>query len=344
MTRVSVAVVVCAYTLDRWDDLTEAVASAARQSPPPEELWLVVDHNDELLRRAQRVLLPQHPSLRVVPNGRSQGLSGARNFAVELVTTDVVVFLDDDAAAEDGWLALLTRPYADEAVLAVGGSATPRWSAGEDRPVTLPARQTAGRGELDWVVGCTYQGQPWSCRPVRNLMGCNMSFRRAVFADAGGFAEHLGRIGNTPLGCEETELCIRVQAANPGGLLLFEPAARVRHHVSSDRLSWRYLRRRCFAEGLSKAAVSAMVGQDQALSTERGYAARVLPAAVLRELAAAVGSRGGDRAHHLLGASAVVVGLGATALGYARGRLGSARAAAPAPRLTLQEPVGATPG
>jgi hypothetical protein len=87
-----------------------------------------------------------------------------------------------------------------------------------------------------------------------------------------------------------------------------------------------------------------MVGQDQALSTERGYAARVLPAAVLRELAAAVGSRGGDRARHLLGASAVVVGLGATALGYARGRLGSARAAAPAPRLTLQEPVGATRG
>ena len=44
-------------------------------------------------------------------------------------------------------------------------------------------------------------------------MGCNMSFRREVFERIGGFAEEIGRIGKNPLGCEETELCIRARQA-----------------------------------------------------------------------------------------------------------------------------------
>ena len=50
-------------------------------------------------------------------------------------------------------------------------------------------------GELDWIVGCTYTGQPTEQAEVRNLMGCNMSFRREVFERVGGFAEEIGRIG-----------------------------------------------------------------------------------------------------------------------------------------------------
>ena len=340
MTRVTAAVVVCAYTLDRWDDLTEALESAAQQAP--DELCLVVDHNDVLLHRARQELVRRLPRLAVIPNARARGLSGARNSGLEHVGSDVVVFLDDDAAAEPGWLERLLAPYADERVVAVGGSATPRWPTGHARPVTLPGPGPDGRGELDWVVGCTYTGQPASRLPVRNLMGCNMSFRRATVAAVGGFAEHLGRVGKTPLGCEETELCIRARAVVPDARILFEPAARVRHHVSADRLEWRYLRSRCYAEGLSKAAVSRLVGQDQALHTERGYAARVLPAAVARELTTAVRGPSGSRARHLLGAGAVVLAFATTALGYVRGRLGGASVEAAVPALRLRaaaEPV-----
>jgi GT2 family glycosyltransferase len=317
VNHLSTAVVICAYTLDRWADLCESVASAATQDPAPGELLLVIDHNDLLLQRARDELAARHPGLVVVPNTRRQGLSGARNTALELVRSDLVVFLDDDAAADPGWLALLTAPFVDEAVLAVGGSAVPRWPAGAGRPVTLPAADAAGWGELDWVVGCTYAGQPTRTLPVRNVMGCNMSFRRDVFDLVGGFSEDLGRVGKVPLGCEETELCIRASNARPGSRIVFEPAARVRHHVSPDRLTWRYLLRRCYAEGLSKAAVSAMVGQDQALSTERRYATRVLPLGVLRELGRALRSRRPGAAGS---AFAVVAALGSTVLGYGRGR------------------------
>jgi glucosyl-dolichyl phosphate glucuronosyltransferase len=329
----SVAVVVCAYTLNRWDDLTASLASAAAQVPAPAEILLVVDHNDELLERARRELAAVHSTLRILGNDRQRGLSGARNTALANTQADIVAFLDDDAAAEPGWLARLVAPYADPSVIAVGGSANPVWPSGFDRPWTLPRGPESLRGELDWVVGSTYQGQPETPQPVRNLMGCNMSFRRAVFVTVGGFSEDLGRVGTVPLGCEETELCIRARQAFPGAEIVFEPAARVNHRVSRDRLTWSYLWRRCYAEGLSKAAVSSLVGREDALSTERRYATRVLPGALLRELGQTLRPTQGTRSRHVGSSAAIVAGLAATVLGYVRGRWAAPAVKGSAPAL-----------
>src|SRR4029453_16604472 len=94
-------------------------------------------------------------------------------------------------------------------------------------------------------------------QPIRNFMGANMSFRRDALVDVGGFSTGLGRVGSTPLGCEETELCIRLASPHREGVLLYEPQALVRHHVPSSRATWGYFRSRCYHEGLSKAEVRA---------------------------------------------------------------------------------------
>ena len=65
-----------------------------------------------------------------------------------------------------------------------------------------------------------------------------MSFRRADVVAAGGFRLDLGRVGTRPMGCEETELCIRMSARRPGSVLRYEPAATVRHHVPAQRATW----------------------------------------------------------------------------------------------------------
>ena len=316
MSTPSVTVVVCAYTSDRWSDLVAAVESVRSQTPTADEVLLVIDHHEDLLTRARRELADDHGALpvRVLANTAARGLSGARNTAVAAARGDIVVFLDDDAAAEPGWLATLLAPYADPQVRAVGGAAVPRWPV--DRPRTLPAGVQDRHGELDWVVGCTYTGQPTAPAQVRNLMGCNMSFRRDVFDQVGGFAVDLGRIGRTPLGCEETELCIRLGQAAPEARIVFRPDALVRHRVTPDRTTWRYLLRRSWAEGVSKAAVSRMVGASDGLSTERSYVATVLPRALWREVRGTL--RSGRRA---ASAVALMAAPAATAAGYVRGRL-----------------------
>lgn len=69
----TLSVVICAYTLDRWEDLRAAIGSVLVQDPPADEVVLVVDHNQALLERAERELSGVH----VVPNQRRRGLSGA---------------------------------------------------------------------------------------------------------------------------------------------------------------------------------------------------------------------------------------------------------------------------
>ncbi|WP_236794535.1 glycosyltransferase [Amycolatopsis sp. GM8] len=308
-TDPATTVVICAYTERRWDDLVAAVAGVRAQTAPVAEIILVIDHNPELEQRAAAGF----SGVLVVPNTGRRGLSGARNTAIELAKGDVLAFLDDDAVPEPDWLEQLLDGYRDPRVLAVGGAARPVWPDGE-RSRLLPARG-AGTGELDWVVGCTYTGQPVTDTPVRNLMGCNMSFRREAFQLAGLFTEDLGRVGRTPLGCEETELCIRLEQASPGALIVFRPSSVVRHRVTPDRLTWRYLRRRGWGEGISKALVSRSVGADAALSTERDYLRRVIPAAVLREFGNSLRGKG------FSGLVALFVVVGATAAGYARGKL-----------------------
>src|SRR5205823_50969 len=84
-------------------------------------------------------------------------------------------------------------------------------------------------------------------------------------------------LGERPVGCEETELCIRALQQSPGRMLVYEPEARVGHQVPAARGRLRYFLSRCFAEGLSKAAVVELRGSRVGLESERRYALCVLP-------------------------------------------------------------------
>ena len=299
-----ISVVICAYTDRRWGDIVAAVASIRAQTRPPARTILVVDHHPPLLERARVAF----PDLQVVPNLGRRGLSGARNIGVAHAIGDVVAFLDDDARAEPDWLERLAAGYSSPSVVGVGGAATPVWPG--QRPRWLPP-------EFDWVVGCSFVGLPDASTPVRNLIGANMSFRREVFGSVGGFTDGIGRVGSRPLGCEETELGIRLRQSRPEGRLVYEPAAVVRHRVTPDRMAWRYFCSRCYAEGLSKAMVSRLVGARDALETERRYVRSVLPRAIVRDL----DPRRHDRYARIASAGAILAGLGLAAAGYVRGRL-----------------------
>jgi GT2 family glycosyltransferase len=292
--------IICAYTLERWDDVQAAVESLRRQSRPVDEVVLVSDHNPELLDRARAAF----PDVVCVGNSGARGLSGARNTGVLVATGDVLAFLDDDAAADVDWAARLLDTYRDSDVIGVGGTVVPAWKA--PRPRWFP-------DEFLWVVGCSYTGLPVTRAAIRNPIGANMSFRRTVFAAAGAFDPSMGRLGKDAAGCEETEFSIRARTSVPAGRILLEPGAVCHHNVSPDRVTRRYFRRRCLAEGRSKALVSRLAGADQALESERRYVLSTLPLGVLR------GVRGLLRGDWSAGARAwaIVEGTTLTTWGYA---------------------------
>lgn len=305
MTVPRISVVICAYTQKRWDQVLAAVDSIRGQSLACEELVVVVDHNQALRARLAAAL----PDVTVVENREAPGLSGARNTGVAETRGDVIAFLDDDAVAEHDWLKFFADSYADPAVAGVGGLVLPRWET--RRPAWFAE-------EFDWVVGCSYMGMPRVRAPVRNLMGSAASFRRDVFDLVGGFRSGIGRSAERlPLGCEETELCIRLSQRAPGSVLFFDNRAVVRHFVPANRCRYSYFLSRCFAEGLSKATVTAIVGVGDGLSAERHYTTRVLPRGVAR---GAGDLLRGDPSG-LGRAGAIITGLTATTAGYTVGSL-----------------------
>jgi glucosyl-dolichyl phosphate glucuronosyltransferase len=296
----TISVVICAFTLERWEPIRKAIESIRGQTAPPHQIVLVIDHSPPLGEECRR----RWPQIDVVDNREKQGLSGARNTGLAEATGEVVAFLDDDAHAAPDWLDRLGAAYADPEVLGVGGTVRPEWEDG--KPAWFPP-------EFDWVVGCTHSGMPSERSPVRNLVGANMSFRRHALVEVGGFRHELGRVGKIPAGCEETDLCIRIAARWPDSEIAYDPAAAVDHLVPAARGRVAYFTSRCLGEGRSKAVLARLVGSQSGLEAERSYVRRTLPLGFLRDVGAALrGDLGG-----LSRAAMLVVGLLTTTAGYA---------------------------
>lgn len=307
------SIIICCYSERRWDVLNRAILSAVRQSPPADEIIVIVDHNPALALR----LNDQHfdGRVRIFESTHSPGLSGARNCGVSISTGELILFLDDDAVADRDLLATLAKRLEDPSVLGAVSTIRPLWET--ERPRWFPE-------EFLWTLGCTYRGmQPGR---VRNLIGASMCIRRTVFDGAGGFDTGLGRTAEAlPLGCEETELCIRAAKTFPQGYFVFEPSSGCDHAIPANRASWGYFLKRCWAEGLSKASLSLIASSGAALASERTYVTKTLPSGITRNLIDVLrGKQSGA-----LRAVALLSGLGVTAAGFAVGRIRAFRARPP---------------
>jgi len=287
-----ISVVVCAHDEARWGEMQMAIDSLTEQTISPYEIILVIDHNEQLLLRAQDAGLARI----VVANSHERGLGGARNTGVDHAGGDVVAFLDDDAVACPTWIESFIETYRDASVAGVGGAANPRWETA--RPAWFPP-------EFDWVVGCSYLGLPEVEAEVRNVFGCIMSFRSDVLRDLGGF-----RLG---YGCDETEFCIRLRQRWPDRKVIYLPEASVSHYVPASRTKLKRFLARCRFEGGSKAVVSRLTGREDGLASERIYARVTLPRGVARGLRDCALRRD---ASGLARAGAIIAGLASTATGY----------------------------
>jgi glycosyltransferase involved in cell wall biosynthesis len=301
-TRLPTAsVIIAAYTMERWDELREAVASVRAQTTPVLETIVVIDHNPRLLARARRGL----SGATVIANTGARGASGARNAGVAASHGNVVAFIDDDAVASPTWLRPLLRHFANPDVVGVGGHLNALWDC--PRPRWLPP-------EFDWTVGASYRGMPENATPVRNVWSGNMAVRRQVFDSIGGFRDGFGKVGRHSAP-EDTDLCLRAAAAH-GGSWIYEPAGVAAHRVPPERATFGYFLARCFSEGRGKAVLASLNGAGQSVRAERRYVRRVLPGGVARGLRDALRGdpSGGSRSF------AIVAGLSLAAAGFLAGR------------------------
>jgi cellulose synthase/poly-beta-1,6-N-acetylglucosamine synthase-like glycosyltransferase len=286
--RITVSVVIAAYTMDRWELISRSIQSLAEQTVLPDQVILCIDHNDELLERARlewgdlsgpsqfpvQVIADEDVEhldgrdehFRVHGSSRRFGAGSVRTTGVRHCRSDIVAFLDDDAEATSDWLEHLLQPYQDEAVVAVGGAPLPRYET--ERPSWFPE-------EFDWVFGCAYAGMPTALAPIRHMIGANMSARREALLAVGGFHS---------VDFDDMDISHRLADAYPESVIIYNPEAVVLHYVSHDRVTWHYFWRRCFHVNRHKVRAFVDMGAAANLKSERDFVVRILARQLLKHL------------------------------------------------------------
>lgn len=242
-TEISVAI----CTFDRCDLLRQCLDGLASQTIASERMQvIVVDNNssDETPEVA-RAFAGRLPRLDYVFES-TQGLSKARNTALEAARTPIIIYIDDDAVPEPDWAEKFIEAFDRHPDCAIIG--------GESEPVFEIERPEWLDDDLlkSYSCGLRYSDDYHLIEGKEWLVECNLGYRVEPLKQAGGFSERLGRNGNLLLSGEGA---VNQVIAHAGGKQLYTPYAKVRHLVPASRLTPKWLARRRFWGGVSEGVI-----------------------------------------------------------------------------------------
>lgn len=170
------------------------------------------------------VVVDQCPSSELPPDLRASswlnyfvldrpGMVAARNVGLMQSRGEIVLFLDDDVLPTPHLMGGHLQAYVDPAVGGVAGRILEPGQTGTEPPHRLMFDPRRG-----WEFARFDHATPGS---VMTSRGCNMSFRRSLLLELGGFDPQI------EIFRDDTDMCLRVIAA--GYRIEFVPAAELLH-------------------------------------------------------------------------------------------------------------------
>ena len=236
-----VSVVICTYDMDRYPSFSEAIESVRQQTYEPVEIVLVIDGNEEVYERTIEEY-GDVKNISIYNNEENRGISYSRTRGGELASGDVIAFIDDDGVAEQDWIETVVEVYETTDAIAAGGDVRPNWQT--EKPSWFPE-------EFYWLVGVVEPGFAEDGEEVRNVYGCNISYRREAFLEVGGYDPKTGRKGDKHLQAHEAPVGIRLLEEYGKGMVFVQDAV-VNHTLFDYRADFRWLVSRSFWQGYSK--------------------------------------------------------------------------------------------
>lgn len=220
-------------TYKRLNELMRSLESLQEQNHPEYEVILVDNAADnkvhgmvEAFNRAARVKARYTPE----PN---LGLHNARHAGARAARGDLLVFTDDDATFDPGWLQAYAEAFAQRPEMAAaGGPVRPIW---EVSPPTW-LLDFIGDAKMFGPLSLMEPYNEFRLGPDGFFWGVNMAIRRDVLFDVGGFNPEL--IGGLTVGDGESGLNRKLQER--GWLVGYVPDALVYHHISAARMTLDY--------------------------------------------------------------------------------------------------------
>jgi GT2 family glycosyltransferase len=165
----------------------------------------------------------------------SPGLVAALNHGIRSASGDVVAFVDDDAVPHRDWLERIASVYElDLRIAAVGGKDIVHHGERIDDSqdgrflARWRPRRAPPVGRLQWFGRMTsnHNAGAGGLRDVHVLKGANMSYRRLIVAELGGFDERLRGTGSQV----HNEATICLPLLRKGLRVVYDPRILVDHY------------------------------------------------------------------------------------------------------------------
>lgn len=230
----TVSVIVPTYR--RSATLLQALGSLQKQRLERFEVLVVDNAADAAVERAVAEFnRSARVPARYVPEPQL-GLHHARHAGARASRGDLLVFTDDDATFDEGWLQAYTEAFsAHPEMAAAGGPVRPVWEV----PPPQWLMDYMGTAPTFGILSLMRPQKGFRLAPDEIFFGVNMVIRRNILFRVGGFNPEL--IGTRTIGDGESGLVEKLKAE--GALIGHVPDAVVCHHIAASRMSVRYIRR-----------------------------------------------------------------------------------------------------
>ncbi|WOD40830.1 glycosyltransferase [Nodosilinea sp. E11] len=240
----TIALSIAIPTYRRHQLLMDTLDSVVSQRPGFDFEVLVLDNECSLDLKtrvesfAQSITVPlRYLSVEAI------GLHNGRNTGAQLSSGDIIVYIDDDVIAPQGWLENICQPFLDPAVGGVGGRTLPRWES--PPPNWVKALEPSFFSLLD--LGSETRAMTESELPY----GCNMAFRRDLVVKLGGFPPD--GVGGGWIewrrGDGETGFARKVKQA--GHVIMYSAEGWLYHRIPLSRQSFKFIRHRAMKSAVS---------------------------------------------------------------------------------------------
>jgi glycosyltransferase involved in cell wall biosynthesis len=269
-----IAVVICTY--NRYDLLPKAIDSVIAQEFPKDEYEiLVIDNTPKAEQGEGKIFQDKYADIENLTYvfEKTAGLSNARNVAMNMTKAQYVSYIDDDAITLEHWLTNVVSAFESfDNVGVVGGKIAPMWEI--ERPLWLSDQLSGHVSVVDWG------GELRVATDEEWFAGANITFRRDVLLESGGFSTSLGRVGNgnSLMSNEEVEVLSYIKKA--GCKAVYAPTAAVDHLVEKKRLQRGWFRRRVAWQATSDFIMDAETAEariPECLKNVKAYLASLPP-------------------------------------------------------------------
>jgi len=163
---------------------------------------------------------------------KNQGLSYARNRAINETNNGVIIFTDDDVIVPNDWINNYIEEYSSGDVSSVYGRIIPEW--GDNKPAWFhkklnPSYALLDYGDKRFIANSRYQ----------EFYGANFSCTVSLLKELGSFDTRLGRIGDKLFIGEETEIFLKLLALKK--TIIYSPKIFVWHVIREERKNKNFL-------------------------------------------------------------------------------------------------------